>query len=126
IEDHFLVAEPWRRKERREPDDGRGHLADLLVTLPDRGVLRLLPFVDAAGRQFPQEPVDRVTVLTDQDDVIRLRYGQQHHRPRMTHQVHGHFAAVRQPHAVTLDREHLALKDALGTERLWFGHVTTS
>ena len=81
-EEHLLVAEARRRVERRQPDDGVRHLADLLVALAPRRRLRLFSLVDAAGRQLPQPAVDRVAVLPDQDDVPRLRHRQQHDRSR--------------------------------------------
>ena len=76
-----------------------------------------LPFVHAAGRQFPQPAVDRVAVLPDQDDVARLGHRQQHHRRRVPDDVDRHLAPVRHAHAVAIDVEDLAVEDAFGGRR---------
>ncbi len=121
-EDHLLVAVAGRWMQRGQAHDGVGHLADLFVALPPRGLLRRFAWIHAAGGQLPQDAVQRVPVLADQGDLSAFRNRDQHDGLRVTDDVDRHLAAVRHPHAVAIDVEDLPVVDAFVGEALRLAH----
>ena len=125
IEVHLLVAVAGRREERAEALDRDGDQADLLVTLAHGRLLRVLARLEAARRQLPRPPADRVAVLADEHDLARVGDRNEHDRSRMPDDLRLERLAARQRDRLDVDGEDAALRrpcgSACGTTGLFIG-----